>query len=77
MMQLLADFNAIDEFGRIWLPAAERADVHRGQIVMLTDGEIEVAAVLDYDKSRRVWVGKPDPSSVNDLAHERPTVPAS
>jgi hypothetical protein len=67
MTQLFADFNAIDEDGRIWLPSAETAQVARGDLVILTDGDVEVVAQLSYDYGRRVWLGQPDRSTLRTV----------
>jgi hypothetical protein len=63
MTILVADFNMIDEHGRIWLPAAETANVRRGQQVVLTDGDVEIDATVGYDPGRSVWLGIIDPTS--------------
>jgi hypothetical protein len=70
MTRLIADFNMIDEEGRIWLPSAETADVHRGERVVLTDGEVELDATLGYDFGRAVWLGIIDPSTARQVHTE-------
>lgn len=63
MTTLDADFNALDEHGRIWLPLAGR-EVQVGQRVLLTDGDVEVEATLAYDEARHVWLGEPEPQTL-------------
>jgi hypothetical protein len=70
MTYLFADFNALDEDGRVWLPSAEDEHVGRGEWVMLYDGEVEVVAQLGYDESRSVWVGVPDRSTLRAVGDE-------
>ncbi len=60
MRRLEADFHMLDEQGRFWLPGAVSAAASRGEHVLLTDGELEIAATLDYDDVRQIWVGTPD-----------------
>lgn len=56
---VVADFNHRDERGRYWLYDDELADAARGERVVLTDGEVSVDAVLDFDDGRGVWLGDP------------------
>jgi len=76
MTLIVADFNLMDEQGRIWLPDAERANVRRGERVLLTDGEVELEATLGYDFGRHVWLGLPDRQTIRAV-ESAPAVPSS
>jgi hypothetical protein len=68
MTRIDADFNMIDEHGLIWLPDAEKANVHRGERVMLSDGDVQVEATLEYDAGRHIWLGAPDRDTIRTVA---------
>jgi hypothetical protein len=71
MLALDADFNALDETGRVWLPDAAAIAPREGQLVLLSDGATEVEAQLAFDASRDVWVGIPQPRTARLLARGR------
>jgi hypothetical protein len=67
MTHLFADFNALDEDGRVWLPSAEYEPIARGDWVLLFDGDVEVEAQVFYDDSRHVWIGVPNRSTLRPI----------
>jgi hypothetical protein len=71
MTHIHADFDALDEEGRYWLPSATGADAMPGQRAVPTDGEVVIEATLAFDDDRNVWLGVPDRSTLCAL----PTLP--
>lgn len=76
MIRIYADFNSVDEGGRVWLNtvaaltdiAAYQGALTDGMRVMLyVPGELEVEATLVFD---RIWNGIPDWATLHCLDEE-------
>jgi hypothetical protein len=75
--RLAVDFNSMmrDEQERVYIaregsPYEDQsvlADLCHGALVVLSDGEMEVEAMVEFDRKHKAWFGRPDWSTRHDL----------